>query len=87
MNKKQWIALGFMFMMFSTTFMIFSIPWGDKAIQWRLETERGENPTIALEGTIVSSIHDAVYTILAWIFFIASVACWVCGWLEKEEEK
>ncbi|HJH27993.1 MAG TPA: hypothetical protein C5S37_14805 [Methanophagales archaeon] len=85
MNKKQWIALSILFMIFAIIFAMFSISWGDNALQWRLATEMGENATIALAGTIVSAVHDAVYTILACLCFIAMFACWICGWLEKEE--
>ena len=87
MNKKQWIALSILFMIFATIFAMFAISWGNTAIQWRLATEMGENTTIALEGTIVSAVHDAVYTILACLCFIAMFACWICGWLEKEGER
>ena len=87
MNKKQWIALSFLFVIFAIIFAMLSISWGDNALQWRLATEMGENTTIALEGTIVSAVHDAVYTILSYLCFIAMFVCLVCGWLEKEEAK
>jgi len=41
---------------------------------------------MALEGAIVSVVHDAAYTILAWLFFAASGACFICGLLERRKE-
>ena len=68
MNKKQWIALGFMFMIFailaSFTAPIYSMP--------------------AFTGNIGANIKEAMYTFLSLICFIAAVACWICAWYEKE---
>ena len=71
MNKKQWIALGFMFMMFALLASYFATGYF----------------LAAMTGDVAANIHDAMYTFLTWLCFIAAVACWICGWLGKEEAK
>ena len=68
MNKKQWIALGLMFFVFALLASYVSAAWF----------------IVATTGDIVANIQDAMYTFLTWLCFIAAVACWICGWLEKE---
>ena len=73
MNKKQWNALGFMFLVFylliwiPCVFLMFG-PFND---------------------LLGNNVYDAIYMGLAWFLaclcFIAMFACWICGWLEKEE--
>ena len=59
MNKKQWNALGFMFMILGIWFSIMG---------WEMR---------------IYSVHSLIGTPC----IIVGIACWVCGWLEKEEEK
>ena len=73
MNKKQWIALGFLFFLFALLESYFAAGYGSAAISY------------SGEYLIAANIQDAMYTFLTWLCFIAAVACWVCGWLEKEE--
>jgi hypothetical protein len=69
MNKKQWLALGFMFMIFAFLTSYFATGYG---------------MAVAITGDITANIQDAMYTFLTWLCFIAAVACWICGGLEKE---
>ena len=69
MNKKQWIALGVMFMLFATLESYAVTGYEMVAIT-------GED--------IALIIHDAIYSFLMWVCFIAAVACFICAWLEKE---
>lgn len=55
MNKKQWYALGILFMGFAFGFTY-----------------------------IAFNIQDQTYVLLMWLSFMTSVACQICGWLEKE---
>ena len=68
MNKKQWIALGFMFIIFAFLTSFVATGYG----------------MAAFTGNIAANIKDAMYTFLSWICFIAAVACWVCAWYEEE---
>lgn len=34
-----------------------------------------------------STLPEIADVRILFIFFIISIACWVCGWLEKEEAK
>ncbi|MCK4735210.1 MAG: hypothetical protein KAT65_22345 [Methanophagales archaeon] len=91
MNKKQWIALALIFMVADVLFGIrFCIPIRNFAISY----SRIANVMSGLKGEelIAANIQDAMYSSLTWvcyiisfIFFIAAIACFVCGWLEKEE--
>ena len=71
MNKKQWNALGFMFMIFAIITSVFASSYG----------------IAAMTGDIAANIQDAMYTFLTWLCFIAMFACWICGWLEKVDER
>lgn len=51
MNKKQWFALGFYFMLFAM---------------------------------LASHSIEAMYEFLAMVCGIVGIACFICGWLEKE---
>ncbi len=64
MNKKQWYALGFVFLIF---FVLTQITYTRMV-------SRGAN-----------EIHIAVCWLLWCLYSTAMIACWVCGWLEKEE--
>ena len=93
MNKEQWYTLGSVFIMASVLFGIFILgPIRNFASAYSLLA----NPMGGLSGEelIAANIQDAMYTSLSWIcyiigfiFFIAVVACFVCGWLEKDGER
>ena len=86
MEGRQWYALGILFLVFTVLCMYHSITWGNNTLYWRSVTESGGDNIMALEGAIVSVVHDAAYTILAWLFFAASGACFICGLLERRKE-
>ncbi len=71
MNKNQWIALGTLFFTFAVLASYFATVYG----------------VVAMTGDIGANIQDAMYTFLTWLCFIAAVACFICGWLEKEGAK
>jgi|LGOV01.1.fsa_nt_gb hypothetical protein len=52
MNKKQWMALGLLFIFYAM---------------------------------IGSHSQEAMYELLTLLCIMAAVACWVLGWLEKED--
>ncbi|MCK4731859.1 MAG: hypothetical protein KAT65_05300 [Methanophagales archaeon] len=91
MNKKQWIALALLFMVADILFGIrFCIPIRNFAISY----SQMADPLSGLSGEelIAVNIQDAMYSSLTWlcyiisfIFFIVAIACFICGWLEKEE--
>ena len=91
MNKKQWFALAFIFMVADILLGIrFCIPIRNFAISY----SRMANPMSGLKGEelVAVNIQDAMYSSLTWvcyiisfIFFIAVIACVICGWLEKED--
>lgn len=93
MKEGQWYALGSVFLMASVLFGIFILgPIRNFASAYSLLA----NPMGGLSGEelIAANIQDAMYTSLSWIcyiigfiFFIAVVACFVCGWLEKDGER
>lgn len=65
MDKKQWIALCIMFIVFGIATMI--------------------------TGSIALAQDDPypfirVYGYLATLWAIVAITCFICGWLEKEEE-
>lgn len=71
MNKNQWNALGFMFMIFAIITSVFASSYG----------------IAAMTGDIATNIQDAMYSFLTWLCLIATFACWICGWLEKVDER
>lgn len=71
MNKKQWNALGFMFMIFAIITSVFASSYG----------------IAAMTGDIATNIQDAMYTFLTWLCFIAMFACWICSWFEREDKR
>ena len=71
MNKRQWIALGVMFILFAT-----------------LESYVVSGYELLIAGEdIALIIHDTMHSFLMWICVIAAVACFICGILEKEDER
>lgn len=73
MQKKQWFALGIMFMVFSWIFMYIQIaywPWPSF-----LNSDISDIAIIA---------YHTMYAILIWFCSMAWIGCWICGLLEKE---
>ncbi len=80
MNKKQWYALGILFMGFA---LVFSHPVVN---YMSLTTITGL--AIAEDAPyIVLNIRHQTYVLLMWLSVMTSVACWICGLLEKEEAR
>ena len=74
MNKKQWYGLGIMFLIFA---LLFSYP----VIRYEALI------TIPISGDapyIVLNIRHQTYKLLMWLSFMATIACFICGLLEKE---
>lgn len=59
MNKKQWYALGFLFILYANAFIF-----------------------IETKYTGYIEIVHGIATILAYVSFMASLTCWIMGWLE-----
>ncbi len=77
MNKKQWYALGILFMGFA---LVFGYPVVN---YMSLTTITGL--TLAEDAPyIVLNIRHQTYVLLMWLSVMTSVACWICGLLEKE---
>lgn len=92
MNKKQWNALGGVFILAIVLFSLFFLGTiRSFAMKWSVwATMSGASS----ETLIAANIQDAMYTLLSWlgyilcfIFAIMAIACWICGWLEKEEAR
>lgn len=80
MNEKQWYALAFLFLMYGMGFMFLSgLYLGD--ISYTV-SDTTINP-----GVLSLAIIDGIVTVLVFVCYMVSIACLVCGWLEKEEEK
>ncbi|RLG19708.1 hypothetical protein DRN77_08500 [Methanosarcinales archaeon] len=75
MNKKQWYALGIMFLAFT---LISSYP------VFHYEILAEEFPVSDDAYYIVLNVIHQTYVILMWLNFMAMTACWICGWLETE---
>lgn len=92
MNKPQWFALGFIFLVSIILFnILFYSPIRTLSSAYNLICD----PTLySNEGALVAvTIQDAMYSSLTWIcgiiFFIltmAMFACFICGWLERRKE-
>lgn len=78
MNKNQWYALGFCFMMCGVGFIGISGLYGVSITV---------SYTIANPFVFSRAIVDGIATILVYVCYMAAIACWVCGMLEKEEAK
>ncbi len=74
MNKKQWYALGILFLGFTFVF-------GYPVVNYMSLT----TITVAEDAPyIVLNIRHQTYVLLMWLSVMTSVACWICGLLEKE---
>ena len=79
MNKNQWYALGFCFMMCGVGFIGISGLYG---VSITVSYTATANPFV-----FSRAIVDGIATILVYVCYMAAIACWVCGMLEKEEAK
>ncbi len=70
MNKKQWNALGFLFMLYMFAFIFiertYDVAFVSDASAW----------------SISRAIVDGIATILVFVSFMASLTCWRMGMLE-----
>ena len=78
MNKNQWYALSFCFMMCGVGFIGISGLYG---VSFTVSY------TTANPFVFARAIVDGIATILVHVCYMAAIACWVCGRLEKEEAK
>jgi len=76
MNKKQWYALWFLFMLCGVGFYgMVGIFMGNYTV-----SATTTNPSV-----LSSAIVVGIATILIFVCFMVGIACLVCAWLEKEE--
>jgi len=73
MNKKQWYGVGIWFFVIGCIMVFVTIP------------ELGAPPKPIAECDIFYVLDRFVYRLLGTLCIVASFACWLCGWLEKEE--
>jgi len=86
MRKKQWNALGYLFMVFAIIMGCFTVVYSTAEIQIRTAIETTNSPSNELIGYyIVANIRYVIFSIFTWLCFLAAFVCWICGWLEKEE--
>ena len=77
MNKKQWYALGIMFLAFT---LLSSYP----VFHYEILAEDEKLPVSDDAYYIVLNVIHQTYVLLMCLNFMAMTACWICGWLETE---
>jgi len=72
MNKKQWYGLGIWFFVVGSMMCMVTMA----------EIGAPSNPIV--ECDVFYVLERLVYKLVGTSCMVASFACWLCGWLEKE---
>ena len=75
MNKKQWYGLGIWFFVVGGIMCYVAMP------------ELGASSKPIAECDVYYVLERLVYKLVGTSCIIASFACWICGWLEKEDAR
>ena len=80
MNKKQWYIASIVFFICAFVCFAFAITWGNLVAS--PISSPLSSPALYVGEIATTTIHEALYTILVWIFFACAFISALCGLVE-----